>query len=90
MNQQIPFTLGEDEHGNGSIIIVPKSEGTHKFLGLIEGRDFEAQLFVLALPAYESLFEMDNYNEAENVAEKPFHIKLKEETLEVDAYGKYF
>ena len=43
----MPFKLGEDYHESGSIIIVPKLEGAHKIIGLIEGRDFEAQIFVL-------------------------------------------
>ena len=36
---------------------------------------------------YESLFEMKKYNEYENIIEKPFIIRLKEQNLEVDAYG---
>lgn len=61
-------------------------KGAHKIVGLVEGRDFEAQLFVLAKPGYESLFEMGSYSD-ENVIEKPFVILLKEPNLEVDAYG---
>lgn len=55
-------------------------------MGLVEGRDFEAQLFVLAKPSYEDLFEMSSYSE-ENTIERPFVILLKEPNLEVDAYG---
>ena len=55
---------------------------------MIEGRDFEAQLFVLNEPAYESLFQMNNYSESENLTERPFIISLKENNLEVDVYGK--
>lgn len=69
------------------MIIVPSVEGAHKFYGLIDGRDFEAKLFVLQRPAFVELFEMDNYNEEYNIIEKPFCIKLREETLEIDAYG---
>jgi hypothetical protein len=73
-----------------SLIIIPSVEGTHKFYGLIDGRDFEAKLFVLQNPAFEELFEMDSYNENNNIIEKAFCIKLKEETLEIDAYGRNF
>ncbi len=45
------------------------------------------QLFVLNNHVYESLFELDNYNENDNIIEKPFIIRLKEQNLEVDAYG---
>ena len=55
-------------------------------MGLIQGRDFEAKIFVLAKPEYETLFEMDNYS-TENVVEKPYVIALKEPNLEVDVYG---
>jgi hypothetical protein len=84
----MPFKLGEDFHENGSIIIVPKLEGAHRIIGLIEGRDFEAQIFVLAESAFESLFDMNNYN-PQNLIEKPFVITLKEPNLEVDVTGKY-
>lgn len=60
--------------------------GTHKIAGLIEGRDFEAHIFVLTKPEYESLFQMDNYT-TENIVEKPYVITLKEPNLEVDVYG---
>lgn len=56
-------------------------------MGLVEGRDFEAQLFVLAKPSYDNLFEMNNYSD-ENSIERPFIILLKEPNLEVDVYGK--
>lgn len=56
-------------------------------MGLVEGRDFEAQLFVLSKPSYEDLFEINNYSN-ENSVERPFVILLKEPNLEVDAYGK--
>ena len=56
-------------------------------MGLVEGRDFEAQLFVLSKPSYEDLFEMSSYVD-ENTIERPFVILLKEPNLEVDAYGK--
>jgi len=36
---------------------------------------------------YESLFDMESYNPNENIIEKPFIIRLKEQNLEVDAYG---
>ena len=55
-------------------------------MGLIEGRDFEAQLYVVNEPGYLGLFDMDNYSQ-ENFIEKPFVITLKESNLEVDAYG---
>ena len=57
-------------------------------MGLIEGRDFEAQLYVVEEPIFCSLFEMNNYDK-ENYIEKPFVITLKESNLEVDAYGKF-
>ncbi|CAF0722221.1 unnamed protein product, partial [Brachionus calyciflorus] len=88
LNESVSFKLIEDDHENGSIIIIPKLEGTHKIVGLIEGRDFEAQLFVLAKPEYENLFEMDNYG-VENVIDKPFVITLKETNLEVDVYDPF-
>ena len=69
------------------MIFVPKLEGAHKIVGLVEGRDFEAQLFVLSKPSYEDLFEINNYSD-ENSVERPFVILLKEPNLEVDAYGK--
>ena len=56
-------------------------------MGLIEGRDFEAQLYVVDEPIFCSLFEMNNYDK-ENYIEKPFVITLKESNLEVDAYGR--
>ena len=88
LNEPIDYQLNEDIHQNSSIIITPKIEGTHRILGLVEGREIEVQLFVLNNHVYESLFEMDNYNETENIIEKPFIIRLKEQNLEVDAYGK--
>jgi hypothetical protein len=87
LDEPIHFELSKDDHGNGSIIFLPKIEGTHKIVGLIEGRDFEAQLFVLNEPVYETLFQMSNYDENENLTEKPFIISLKENNLEVDVYG---
>jgi hypothetical protein len=79
--------MSEDEHENGAIILTPKIQGAHKIAGLIEGRDFEAQLFVLDNPGYEHLFEMNSYS-AENMVEKQFDILLKETNLEIDVYGE--
>ena len=78
--------MNEDAHQNSSVILIPQIEGTHKIVGLVEGREIEVQLFVLQHHVYETLFEMDNYNEIENTMERPFIIKLKEQNLEVDAY----
>ena len=64
-------------------------KGTHRIVGLIEGRDFEAQLFVLDNPFYQSLFEMNFYDESENLLGKEYLISLKEENLEVDVYGNF-
>jgi hypothetical protein len=89
LNEPMPFKLGEDFHESGSIVIVPKLEGAHKIIGLIEGRDFEAQIFVLNEPAHENLFEMNSYSETENLIERPFIITLKEPNLEVDVTGTY-
>jgi hypothetical protein len=88
LNDPLPFKLGQDDHENGAVILSPKLEGAHKIVGLVEGRDFEAQLFVLRKPCFESLFEMNSYSE-ENIIEKPFVIMLKEPNLEVDAYGNF-
>ena len=88
MDNIIEFTLKEDDHENGAIIIDPKIEGTHRIIGLIEGRDFEAQVFVQDNPNYEKLFFMNFYDENENKIEKDFSIILKENNLEVDVYGK--
>jgi hypothetical protein len=79
--------MSEDEHENGAIILAPAIQGSHKIAGLIEGRDFEAQLFVLDTPGYEHLFDMDSYS-GDNLVEKPFVILLKENNLEIDVYGK--
>lgn len=87
LNDPVPFKLSQDDHENGSVILTAKLEGAHKIVGLVEGRDFEAQLFVLNKPCYETLFEMNNYSD-ENIIEKPFVITLKEPNLEVDAYGE--
>lgn len=82
--------MSVDAHGNQSVVLTPVIEGTHKIVGLVEGREIEVQLFVLENHVYESLFEMDSYNQNENLIEKPFIIRLKEQNLEVDAYGKFF
>ena len=84
----MPFRLNEDSHENGAIVITPRHEGAHRILGLIEGRDFEAQVFVLNEPTYQHLFDMSNYSVEENIVEKLFLIRLKESNLEVDVYGK--
>ena len=79
-----------DAHGNQSVVVTPLMEGTHKILGLVEGREIEVQLFVLENHVYESLFDMESYSPNENIIEKPFLIRLKEQNLEVDAYGIIF
>ena len=88
LNEPISYDLSEDVHGNQSVVFTPIIEGTHKIVGLVEGREIEVQLFVLKSHVYESLFEMECCNENENLIERPFIIRLKEQNLEVDAYGK--
>ena len=48
LNESIDYELSVDNHENHSVIFTPLIEGTHKIVGLVEGREIEVQLFVLA------------------------------------------
>lgn len=87
MDNPVEYKLSEDDHENAAIVLKPQLEGSHRIVGLIEGRDFEAQLFVLDHPAYENLFEMKKYDPSSNTVEKQFLIVLKENNLEIDVFG---
>ncbi len=89
MDRLVEYELNEDEHENIAIIFTPQLEGSHKILGLIEGRDFETQIFAHDKPCYEQLFEMNLYTKEENQVEKDFQIMLKEDDLEIDVYGRW-
>ena len=81
LGHQIPYSLGEDNQGNVSLIIV--KEPTSSVAWSMVEISRQNSLFCRGLP----LFEMDNYNENNNIIERPFCIKLKEQTLEFNSQG---
>ena len=65
-------------------IFLPNS-GTYKIIGLINGREFEGQLFAIDKPSYEDQFEFKI--DADHLVGDPFSITLHDPNLEVDIFG---
>lgn len=87
-NEIVQFKINKDLYGNASVSFVPTQQGTYKIVGLIDSREFEAQLFVLDRPSFETLFELQKYpaNTNKNLVGLPYSITLHETNLEVDVF----